>query len=631
MGIGSQDVETDHVPRRAALPERPGSAAATDSGLVRALLRAGLVWLFLLVPALLSAGLLWLCYFPMNCGWLAWIALVPLLCLVRSPARAWRVYLAAWVGGLVLFFACVQWLRFADDRVLTEAIPFLKGGHLTWSSLAIYCSLYIPVAVFLLRRLDRRTGWPLTFTLPLVWTALELLRAHVMTGFAWYFLGHTQHEFLALIQVADLGGAYVVSFVVAAVNGLVFEWLFSRSSLRQALMLPERSGCCSLRTQTIGVVGLMAGVLTYGAVRLGQEDFRDGPVVALVQGNQPQSLRNANFASDEEIDRILRHSEDEFEKLSDEAATKNPDLIVWPETSYSKRWAQLPDGRPHPLSEDDAKYFVERWKTAVLLGANADNLLAEMDADGHVKYHQYNAALLLEPQPEPCVARYNKIHRVPFGEYLPLRDTVPAVKVLSPYGEHDYSIQPGQQLTRFPLGQYRFGVLICYEDSDPFLSRHYVHDGPALFDFLDSFLSGGMYGQVPAPADGSPNVDFLINISNDAWFLGSSEHDQHLAVCRFRAIECRRSVARAVNMGISAVIDGSGRIRKLPGDSWGESKSVSGVVTSAIPIDQRTSVYAMVGDWLPALCWLAILGGIVVGFYPQGSKTRPGASSPGGA
>jgi apolipoprotein N-acyltransferase len=619
MGIGSQDVETDRVPRRAALPEPPGSGAATGSGiplLMQALLRAGL---FVLVPALLSASLLWLCYFPMNCGWLAWIALVPLLCLVRSPARAWWVYLAAWVGGLVFFFACVQWLRFADDRILIESIPFLKGGHLTWSSLAIYCSLYIPVAVFLLRRLDRRTGWPLTFTLPLVWTALELLRAHVMTGFPWYFLGHTQHEFLALIQVADLGGAYGVSFVVAAVNGLVFEWLFSVSGLRQAFMLSGRNGCCSLRAQTIGVAALVAGALTYGAVRLAQEDFRDGPRVALVQGNQPQSLRNTNYASDEEIDRILQHSEDEFEKLSDEAAATNPDLIVWPETSYSKRWAQLPDGKPHPLSEIDAKYFVERWKTAVLLGANADNLLEEKDADGHVRFHQYNAALLLEPQPEPLVARYNKIHRVPFGEYLPLRDTIPAVKVLSPYGEHDYSIHPGEQLTRFPLGQYRFGVLICYEDSDPFLSRHYVHDGPALFDFLDSFLSGGMYGQVPAPADGSPKVDFLVNISNDAWFLGSSEHDQHLAVCRFRAIECRRSVARAVNMGISAVIDGTGRVVALPGDSWQQSKKVAAVVPYVIPIDQRASVYAMVGDWLPALCWLSILGGIVMGRRKQQS------------
>ena len=105
-------------------------------------------------------------------------------------------------------------------------------------------------------------------------------------------------------------------------------------------------------------------------------------------------------------------------------------------------------------------------------------------------------------------------------------------------------------------------------------------------------------------------VDFLVNISNDGWFDGTEEHEQHLAICRFRAIETRRSVVRAVNMGISAVIDPDGRVielpRKLdeqgqptiPAQSWSGSKKVEGVVLSAVPIDTRQTLYARLGDWV---------------------------------
>jgi apolipoprotein N-acyltransferase len=601
MPIESQELETQRPPRSA--PREVVTAAAPRS-------------VPLLVPVLASAALLWLCFFPVGAGWLAWVALVPLLCLVRSPARARNIYLAAWIGGLVLYYTCIQWLQLADDRVLAQWGRLeLKGGHLTWSALAIYCSFYIPLAVFLLRRLDRRTGWPLTLTLPVVWTALEFIRAHLMTGFPWYFLGHTQHNFLALIQVADLGGAYVVSFAVAAVNGLVFEWLYTSPRLRSFFSLPERAACCPVTIQTAGVAGLLAAMLIYGAVRLGQEQFTDGPRVALIQGNFPQSLRNANTASEDERNKILDDSALHFEKLSDQAAADTPDLIVWPETSLSEGWYEIPadaaSWQPHEFMLRIANSLTKRWKTSVLIGANAYNLLNEEEADGTRKRIPYNAAILLEPAPTPVVARYNKIHRVPFGEYVPLRDTFSFMNVLAPY-DYDYSIHSGEELTRFPLGKYRFGMLICFEDSDPFLSRHYVHAGTAVFDFLPRFVSGNMYGKVPQ-ADQAPNVDFLVNISNDAWFQGSSEHDEHLAICRFRAIECRRSVARAVNMGISAVVDGSGRVVALPGDTWAKSKSVAGVVTTAIPLDSRSSIYAMLGDWLPALCLGLFVGGMVMG------------------
>src|SRR5205823_1156060 len=115
-----------------------------------------------LLAACATAALLYLGYFPVACGWLGWVALVPLLALVRSPARPRVVYLAAYLAGLLFFGPVLQWMRVADWRM-----------YFTWAMLATYCAVYFPAAVWLLRRLDRATRLPLTMTLPLVWTGLE--------------------------------------------------------------------------------------------------------------------------------------------------------------------------------------------------------------------------------------------------------------------------------------------------------------------------------------------------------------------------------------------------------------------------------------------------------------------------
>src|SRR5262249_40290951 len=176
---------------------------------------------------------------------------------------------------------------------------------------------------------------------------------------------------------------------------------------------------------------------------------------------------------------------------------------------------------------DDILADVQSWGTDALLGLNSRVLMDEK------KSKRYNSAVLVRRDGE-VAGRYDKIHRVPFGEYVPFRESLPWMNAFAPY-DFDYSVQPGEQMTRFTLGQYHFGVLICYEDTDPYLARQYMRPGD------------------------EPMADFLVNISNDGWFDGTAEHEEHLAICRFRAVECRRSVARSVNMGISAVIDGNGR------------------------------------------------------------------------
>src|SRR5262249_53909503 len=142
-------------------------------------------------------------------------------------ASSRRIFFAAWLGGLLFFWPVLQWMRVADYRM-----------HYTWAALATYCALYFPFAILLVRRLDRFTRLPLLVTFPVVWVALEFVRSFLLSGFAWYYLGHSQHDSLALIQVAALGGAYTVSLLVAMVNVWLFEVLYAWKEFRELLTLP---------------------------------------------------------------------------------------------------------------------------------------------------------------------------------------------------------------------------------------------------------------------------------------------------------------------------------------------------------------------------------------------------------
>jgi apolipoprotein N-acyltransferase len=554
-----------------------------------------------LLAAFLSALLLWLSYFnqftigghssTFALGWLGWLALVPFLVLVRATTRPRTLYFAAWLAGLLFYWPALQWMRVADFRM-----------YATWAGLATYCSFFFPVGLVLVRRLERTIACPLIISVPAVWTALEYFRAHFGTGFPWYFLSHSQHAFLPVIQISDLAGAYAVTFLVAAANACVFELLCHWQGWRSFWHLSADGhypGARAVLVQSFVMVLVLCGTLAYGVWRLRQNDFEAGPRLALMQSNLDQRIRTGASDPDESGQALVTMRE-YYDQLCDQAAKTHPDLIVWPETSFVRSWGYVAAGlRPDEVvdflahanenRQRVARFVAHHWQTNSLLGLTADS----QEAPDTVR--RYNSAVLICKDASEA-GRYDKIHCVPFGEYVPLRDWLPWMKALAPY-DFDYSVTPGSQLTRFPLGPYYFGVVICYEDTDPYLARQYARAG----------------------ADG-PGVDFLVNISNDGWFDGTSEHEQHLAICRFRAIECRRAVARAVNMGISAIVDGNGRVVALPGPTWEQSKKVEAILTETVPIDQRSSLYAHLGDWLPISCWVIVgvgcLWGIVTARRP---------------
>jgi apolipoprotein N-acyltransferase len=588
------------------------------------------------LPAVTSGVLLWAAFFPLDLGPLGFVALVPWLTLCRAPVSNRRRYFAAYVGGFAFFALATQWVRVAHPMM-----------YLSWLGLAVVIPLFWLVALAILRQLDR-LGVPLAIAVPVAWVALEYCRMHFptgypfmkyigayqMIGFGWYFLGYTQHAVPQLIQIADLGGVYAVSFVVASVNGVLVSVAMQLPAVRRVLRWGEaQEPCCPKKLALGGGVafGLLAVSIGYGFYRLDHAAFEPGPVVSAIQGSVPQDDKMGDPRG------LFRTYADLH--LYAASVPQTPDLIVWPETCCPLDWCDVVPGAriesaPSGFGQLRAKTADEflrvgGWNTSVLFGLNG------LEWDGE-RVWKYNSALLIKPltRPEPklskaddpilhrsaAVGRYDKMHLVPFGEYVPLGEQLPFMRWFTPY-QKGYECRPGEKWMRFPLTardgrDFTFGCLICYEDSDPYLARQYVASQP---------------------------VNFFVNISNDGWFDGTEEHEEHLAICRFRAIETRRSVVRSVNMGISAVIDPDGRVVALPHavvaresvkvtrdgviveqdkltlneqpqHGWTESKKIEGVVTAAVPIDTRAPPYATLGDWIPAACWAVAALALVVGF-----------------
>lgn len=543
---------------------------------------------WLLGCGLATSLLLYMAFLPVGWAALGWVAFLPWLSLAATRGRPPRLYLLAWLGTFPWGFAVLSWVPVADWRM-----------SFAWAVLGVYTSFHFVAAFYLVRLLRRRLGVPFTFGLPVVWVALEYVRANFAGGFAtlilgsyqhdfpggfaWYLLGHTQHDYPRLIQIADLGGAFAVSFVLAAVNGLLYESVVARWERPQFSRL-------WLLGQSLLVGLLLGATLWYGAWQLGREAGEKGPRVALLQGSMDQRIRNDTISPDEEKrERAFQSQADLYSALVHLAVPYKPDLVVWPETSYSP-WAEDRPGVPDKFTRPTAQGLASRSKLAHLLGANS-----RVCEEGRFVF--YNSAILVHPGEEMYGGRYDKTHRVPFGEYIPFVRYLSFLQWLAPY-DAGYDIAPGRQFTQFELGRHKFGVLICFEDTDPNVAREYR------------------------------GVDFLVNMSNDGWFDGSSEHDQHLATCRFRAVELRKPVIRAVNMGISAVVDANGRVllpyqagpaqgvwlvptgqkRSMPPAEWGRFKKTSCVVVADVPLDSRVSLYAQVGDVFSfVLCGLLLV------------------------
>lgn len=533
-----------------------------------------------LVSALVSGVGLWLAFPPAGYGWLAWVALYPLFSLVRSPRSRASLYFGAWAGGMVFWLLSIQWIRLTD-----------ADAWLAWWVMALALSFWWPGFLALARLAVLRLRLPIMAAAPVLWVGLEYARAHILSGFPWYYLAHSQHDYLPLIQIADVSGALGLSFLIAMANA----WLVDLRSLPLLRATPQGPRLTRPHFLRISILAAaLAATVGYGAFRLGTARFQDGPRLALLQSDLPQDRkRSEKKATLLELYRTL------VGRALALKGPERPDLIVWPETSYPD-WYVIRDPKLGDAAfEDLARRFdPERpnpgafwtdWSRAVAKNLHdwVDHIQVPM-VIGVVAYDfnpgglsKYNSAILCEPK-VPTIQRYAKVHLVPFGEYVPFIEALPWLIRLTPYhGGTVPSLTFGRGHSWFTLGHYRFATAICFEDTVPQAVRGFFR----------------------APKDGR-QPDFLINMSNDGWFRGSSELDMHLAISVFRAVENRVPLARAVNTGMSAFIDGNGKVvSSLP-------KNTMDVLSGTVLLDDRVSLYSAWGDWLGASC-LALTAALI--------------------
>lgn len=483
--------------------------------------------------AVLSGVLLMLSFPPVGASLLAWIALIPLImaCSGVSIQRAARL---GWLAGVVFFVGSLFWLR-----------------HVTWVgylALACYCALYfIPCCILIAMRPEgwgrmtrlKNLGW--MAGLAAAWAASEYARATLLTGFPWNLLGVSQYAQTSLIQLAEFGGVYLLSALMVFVNAGLAVTLMQYTS-------GGRTRSYKLHIELVVAMLFVLGASTYGLRVLWSEDTAGEPVqVALVQPNIPET-------SQELADPELVY--DRLEKLTELAVmTPDLDLVVWPETA-------LPDFvRYSARSADMVKGFSRH--VPLLVGS------MDMELVDGAENKCFNASMLFNTRGQ-LLQTYNKQHLVLFGEYIPFDEKFDWINALTPIPS---SFTPGRETTRFNLPGHSgsFSVLICFEDTLPYLARRAARNG----------------------------ASWLINQTNDSWFDPDCGSVQHVAHAVFRCVENRRPMVRCANSGITCSIDSKGRIKQTlkPRTQGFHTVTVS-------PAPPKQTVYTRFGDLFAQACLL---------------------------
>jgi len=570
-------------------------------------------WRSAFALSLAGGGLLWGAFAPLGCFWLAWLAPVFWLLLVRSNALPGsRPYLGIWLAGAAFWLAMLQGIRLAH--------PLL---YLGWFALSFYLAAYLPGFVWLTRIAVHRWRIPLILAAPVVWTGLELLRGRFLTGFAVGLLAHTQIDWPQLIQISDLCGAYGVSFMMMLVAACL------------ARMLPGAGQPRVVFWPVLPLAIVLAGTLGYGHVRMAAtsvdqaSDGGTGPAAAPLRVALIQRVVDTKFVADPErnLDTF-----DQYWQATLGARQENPDLdlIIWPESVFTENHPEvlrdanfgLPDDIPFGREEflDRFEQRREIFRDKVRNAATRTNRLwrggafeqldtyllvgTETVDFGPDRVRMYNSALLINPAGE-IVDRYYKMHPVMFGEYIPFGNWIPLIYQLSPMGQ---GITPGDAPEAFQVAGKTLAPSICFESSVPHLIRRQV---------------------VELSRQGAP-PDILVNVTHDGWFFGSSILELQFAGTVFRAVELRRPVLVAANAGISCWIDGSGVVQAR-GPRRGND-----VVFANVLADGRWSGYLLWGDLPAAICLAACLllvavemrargsvGGVLGGVGKYWSRNRP--------
>ena len=475
-----------------------------------------------------GAGLLLATVFsPLEWGGAAWVALVPLLILARrAPERS--VLRLGWAGGFLFWLLSIRWLT-----------------HVTvagWIFLSAYCALYVLPAVWLARRWR---GGALGFagSMAVVWSGSEFARGWLGSGFPWNALGTGLTPWLPAVQLAEVGGVWLVSGLAAFANALA------------AWAVTERRDA---RGMALGLL-IVAGALGWGNWRLAHLPAAERSIrVAIVQTSIPQD--------EKWVAAKIRMIYARLTELTREAqAGRGLDLVIWPETA-------LPDDVRNSAESYALVHGLATQGTSILTGS-----LDSVQAEGPRTLY-YNSVFLFDEQGR-IAGEYDKRHLVIFGEYVPLERWIPwrwrdalGLPLSITAGENGAVLPAGPQ--ELPLAP-----LVCFEDILPPLARADVRAGARM----------------------------LVNVTNDAWFDEVMAPNQHMRNAVLRAVENRVPLVRAANTGISCVIEPSGRVAHRLADAQGRTWMPGVLRADvAVPADGMSlTMYTRFGDIYGIACAVA--------------------------
>lgn len=503
--------------------------------------------------AFLSGILLVLIFPKFNLELLAWIAFIPLLYAIQEENLK-NTFWLGWITGVTYYLGSLYWITVTMVRYGGINLPFSIGILVL---LAVYLALYVGLFTLIIQYLQgKKAGMgsfllggypgragsrrvlisaiPVAISAPVVWTALEYIRSFFFIGFPWNSLGYSQFLMSPVVQIAEFTGVYGISFLIVLINATLYTLFFSQESQVFKGKLLAFSFLSLIVTLGYGFYILDHPEVSKGALR-----------ATVVQGNIDQGIKwNPHYQ-----EQVF----ETYERLSLQSLSQKPDLIVWPETAVPFFFNFDPKRREELIR------LVREMKVHLVFGG-----IDAKPSRGGQDYVYLNSAFFLSPEGE-LLDKYDKIELVPFGEYVPYQKVFFFVdKITKAVGE----LEPGREYKVMTLGNQKFGVVICFEVIFPNLVRKFIDRG----------------------------ANFMVNITNDAWFGRTAGPYQHMAMVTFRSIENRIPIIRAANTGISGFVDPYGRIIAST-DLFVET-----ALTHTISPGSSTTFYTRFGDIFAYIC-----------------------------
>ncbi len=502
---------------------------------------------------LLSAGLQ-IAIFPLpDLYMLCWVAVTPLLiALLRArqpetlqllagiklrPASPLQAFFLGYICGILWYAGTCYWIYSVMRQYGGVNTPAAIGILILF---CMYLAIYHGVFGLLVSLLVGNSGTRSPFSTralllsPVVWVAVELARTRV-TGFPWDLLGITQVDNIPLARIATVTGVYGLSFEIMVVN----------AALAAAFLVPREKK----KKLLLAAIGA-ALILQAGRLIPGLEIAADHNAI-LVQANVP-ILEGADWTR-EYFDGTLR----DLAQISLNPPTGRTDhsgLIVWPESP-------APFYTSDPLFRDAISSLARQSNAWVLAGSlGIRNASATPERTTEI----YNSASLVSPSGE-WVSRYDKVHLVPFGEYVPFKHMFAFAGGLT---KEVGDFSRGTSHAPLVADGTKLGVFICYESIFPDDVRQFAAKGAQVF----------------------------VNISNDGWYGDSGAYAQHLKQARMRAVENSRWLLRDTNTGVTASIDPYGRV------TASGPRKVRTALVAAYAVSDATTFYTLHGDWFAYLC-----------------------------